>query len=111
MDENGCPCNEGEGKSLNSCATEAFRLLCAKGYEQSGCSEHQKDFPPKIKERKSFNSQGKERLKSVTLQSALFFSKNKWPIKIDAERVQNLIIVKPNVKKMFDKYFLVFPML
>lgn len=42
LEGNGCPCNEGEGKALNSCATEAFRLLRAKGYEQSGCSEHQK---------------------------------------------------------------------
>lgn len=39
---NGCTCNEGEGKTLNNYATGAFRLLRAKGYEQSGCSEHQK---------------------------------------------------------------------
>lgn len=32
----GCRCNEGEGKTLNDCATETFGLLCAKGYEQSG---------------------------------------------------------------------------
>lgn len=35
-------CNEGEGKTSNNCATKAFGLLRAEGYEQSGCSEHQK---------------------------------------------------------------------
>lgn len=33
LEGNGCTCNEGEEKSLKDCATEVFRLTCAKGYK------------------------------------------------------------------------------
>lgn len=71
------------------------------------------EFPLKIKEGKSLNSQGIKRLESGTLKRALAFffqiemaTQDKW-----REYTKPHYTAKPNFKRMFEKCFSFFPML